>query len=448
MADSSFSNSIKRNLPRILAAIENYQHVDRGATGMVFTDNWYDSHPRLLIFDPVLSPYDKLVWLAIRSRCTPDMSLASFPSYDEIQALLSISRGTVSSSISKLRMTRWITVLCRDQVRNDAGQITKDGNIYMVHGEPLGMSDTFELDANYMGYVNECRKHRHAEVRKIAEVILSSLRHEMSLGQNVLEHKHPFERRAEAWLCIEGETESSFFGTYSCLQKAQTQPDGNRVRNKQISKHSTVVHQMNYGVSDLSNSGNSEDPVHRDSVVHTSSKEVVEKNNYNICDTSSKTELADNLVFPESVTENQKHLINLSLRRLPATLPPPPKPWESWHQLLLDELDGRIKAGQSSKCAPVWNPVSLMVTYCKRLVQNGIGFREDGQFQVENAEHVHTQRIEKAKQEKLFNQTKERYRQRTLEMAMKSQAKNPHNSHGLRKPNLKNSHKKRNSRPA
>lgn len=421
MTKSSFSNTVKQQLPRILTAVEKFRHEDCGATGMIFTDNWYDSHPRLLIFDPVLSPYDKLVWLAIRSRCTPDMSLAAFPSYDDIQSLLSISRGTVSSSISKLRMTRWITLLCRDQVRNDAGRITRDGNIYMVHGEPLGMSDTFELDANYMGYVNECRKHRHAEVRKIAEVILGSLRHEMGLGQNVLENKHPFERRAEAWSSIEGETESSFFGTYIGLQEAQIQSDRNRNRRVQNTKQNTVVHQMNHGDSDCRILDES---VHRDSVVSTSSKEVVKKENSSMFSTISNVESDHNLVFPESITDNQKHLIKLSLRKLPATLPSPPKPWDSWHQLLLDELDGRIKAGQANKCAPVWNPVSLMLTYCKRLVSSGIGFREDGQFQIENAESVYEQRTEKAKQEKILSETRNRYRQRTLEMAMDSQSRN------------------------
>lgn len=429
MTDSSLSKSVQKHLPRILAAVENFRHGDCGATGMIFTDNWYDSHPRLLIFDPVLSPYDKLVWLAIRSRCAPDMSLAAFPSYDEIQSLLSISRGTVSSSISKLRMTRWITLLCRDQVRNDAGQITRDGNIYMVHGEPLGISDTFELDANYMGYVNNCRKHRHAEVRKIAQLILGSLRHEMGRGQNVLENRHPFERRAEAWSSIDGETESSFFGTYTGLQEARTQSAQNRNRNKGNSERNPAVHQMNYGDSDCKSSDEPEESVHRDLIVSTCSKEVVEENCFDSDSAMQNFEYASNLVFPDSITDNQKHLIKLSLRRLPATLPAPPEPWDSWHQLLLDELDGRIKAGQANKCAPVWNPVSLMVTYCKRLAQKGVGFREDGQFQIENAESVYEQRTEKAKQERLLGETRARYRQRTLAMAMNSQAEVAHESH-------------------
>lgn len=409
--------SIKRNLSRILSAAKSFRRLADASTGMVFTDNWYDSHPRLLIFDPVLNPYDKLVWLAIRSRCTPDMSLAAFPSYDEIQSMLHISRGTVSSSIAKLRLTRWITHLCRDQERNASGQFTRDGNIYMVHGEPLDVSDTFDLDANYMGYVTNCRKHRNNDVRKIAELILSSLRHDLSLGHNVTAYEHPFERRADAWMALEGDIDASFFGTYPDLANNNNLIAKENQFDQPWIEKITEVHEMNYG--DINNLDIDEDkePVQSDSVVPTSSNRVVKNNNYNYQNMEEHTELASDLIFPEQVTENQKHLIALTLKRLPAGLPEPPKPWDSWHQLLLDELDGRIKAGLSNRCSPVWNPVSLMTTYCKRLSQNGIGLREDGQFQIENAEGIHQQRIDLAKQQALFERTKERYRQRVLEQA-------------------------------
>ncbi len=420
MADYSEPKSIKRNLSRILSAAKNFRRGESVSHGMIFTDNWYDSHPRLLIFDPVLNPYDKLVWLAIRSRCTPDMSLASFPSYDEIQSMLNISRGTVSSSIAKLRLTRWITLLCRDQERNESGQFTRDGNIYMVHGEPLALTDTFELDSNYMGFVNDSRKHRNSDVRKIAELILSSLRHEIGSGRNVMEYKHPFERRADAWMALEGDAEISYFGTYPELEDIGDQTGDSVHRAHHNDKNITAVHEMNYG--DISNlaKDQSKSSVRSDSVVPTGSKEVKKSNYYNDATEKELLELEPNLVFPESVSDNQKHLIVLNLKRLPASLPEPPKPWDSWHQLLLDELDGRIKAGLANRCAPVWNPVSLMSTYCKRLTQHGIGLREDGQFQIENAERIFEQRAAANDTQKNFSETERRYRQRILEQALDS----------------------------
>ncbi len=416
-------SSIKQNLSRILSAAKNFRHADNASTGMIFTDNWYDSHPRLLIFDPVLNPYDKLVWLAIRSRCTPDMSLTSFPSYDEIQSLLSISRGTVSSSIAKLRMTRWLTLLCRDQERNASGQFTRVGNIYMVHGEPLAISDTLELDANYMTYVHESTKHRSNDVRKIAQIIIGSFRHEINKDQNLLEYRHPFERRAEAWQSIEGEDEAGFFGTYPNLN--ETEGSKQKPRQPDHIQHaaSTVVHDVNYGATAHDANDDRACSVRRDSVVRSSSKEVVKKYNYKKTTNAMNGDLDSQLVFPQDISENQKHLIELILLRLPTTLPPPPAPWDCWHQLLLDELDGRIRAGLQDKCTPVWNPVSLMTTYCKRLANHGIGLREDGKFQIENAEQICIQRSERAKQKKVYEDTRERYRRRTLEEAMNLQSR-------------------------
>lgn len=419
MINKPDSKVIKSNLSRILSAAKNFRSGNNHSSGMIFTDNWYDSHPRLLIFDPVLNPYDKLVWLAIRSRCTPDMSLTSFPSYDDIQSMLNVSRGTVSSCISKLRITRWITLLCRDQERNESGQFTRDGNIYMVHGEPLSLSDTFELDANYMAYISECRKHRNSDVRRIAELILSSLRHDISLGQNLMEYKHPFERRSEAWMVVDGDTETSFFGVYPESTNEENQLHHKHDPVERYALQNTVVHDVNYGDINQLDINHKENPVHDDSVVHTSSKEVKNKY-YKIHNTKNCLAIPQDLVFPNSVSDNQRHLIKLTLKRLPADLPEPPKPWNSWHQLLLDELEGRIQAGLQNKCKPVWNPVSLMGIYCKRLVENGIGLRDEGQFQIENAEQIFGQRTESANHEKVFNETKERYRQRTLERAMQN----------------------------
>ena len=293
----------------------------------------------------------------------------------------------------------------------------------MVHGEPLDVSDTFDLDANYMGYVTNCRKHRNNDVRKIAELILSSLRHNLSRGHNVMEYVHPFERRADAWMALEGDIDASFFGTYPDLTNEKNQIAIERDFDRPQTEEFTEVHKMNYGdINDLDIDEDKE-PVQSDSVVLTSSNRVVKNNYHNYKNSEEQTELASDLIFPEEVTENQKHLIALTLKRLPAGLPKPPKPWESWHQLLLDELDGRIKAGLNNRCSPVWNPVSLMTTYCKRLSQNGIGLREDGQFQIENAEGIYQQRIHSAAQQALFERTKERYRQRVLKQGKAARTK-------------------------
>ena len=402
---------------KILSAIDKFRNVERSTAGVIYTDNWYDSHPRLLIFDPILSPYDKLVWLAIRANCSPDMSLTAFPSYDQIQANLHISRGTVATSISKLRLTRWITLLCREQVRNSSGQFKKDGNIYMVHGEPLGLSDTFNLDVNYMGYLHRSSTHRNSEVRRISNLILSSICRNVDQDKNVLINEHPFERRAEAWNSVKGNQDASFFEFNTELTKTLPHQDQSESSNLKFNTESTAVHQADYGPRDsavqIEDYGQNINKITTTtSGSGSSSSSDKNKNNYNIQFDGSHELNQQELNFHSSLSKNQEHLIVLHLKRLPQTLPPVPPPWKSWYQLLLDELAGRINMGNNSRCEAVWNPVSLMATYCQRLVSNGIGLKEDGQFQIEHAEAVHKKRSKLMHSKSSYDAVLKNYRDR------------------------------------
>lgn len=394
------------NFRRVLAAIENFRNQGREKPGMVFTDNWYDSHPRLLIFDPVLNPYDKIVWLVIRAKCSPDMSLTVFPTYEEIQSALNISRGTVATSIARLRLTRWITLLHREKVRNSSGQITKDGNIYMIHGEPLSIKDTFELDANYMGFIHSSTRHRSNDIRKIARTIIRSIGHGLDVEEDILAPVHPFERRIEAWSALDGEENARFYSYYSKAYKQNEEASNNNENNNSPSRDVPVVHEVNYG-----------EPVNYSKYVSCNNKKIL--NNNKPTNFSANELLTSSLVFPSSLTENQKHLVALQLEKLPGDLEPPPSPWTRWEQLLLDELEGRIVIGKKGQCNPVRNAALLMATYCKRLITNGVGLREDDKFQIDLAESVYADRTKRQLAKSSYEQTRENYIKRTLEQINK-----------------------------
>ena len=406
-SDEFASNEPK--FKKILAAIEIFRNQDRKTSAMLFTDNWYDSHPRFLIFDPVLNPYDKVVWLVIRSRCSPEMALTAFPTYDELQTWLKISRGTVAASITKLRLTRWITVLQREQVRNSSGRITKDGNIYMVHGEPLSLKDTFGFDSDYMGFVDCCLSHRSAEIKRVAETIMNSIHRGITDDHDVLLDNHPFERRYDAWVSLSGDNSANFFSYHSTALSDQdsvikSKPDASPNRTP-----STVVHELNYG--DPSDSVHHMNPA-RATYYGKSVSSNFKNNNYK--QTYEHTnEYDENLIFPKSVSENQKHIICLHLSRIPDDLPPPPKPWPSWKQLLLDELDGRIRIAANGRYEPVHNPVSLMSAYCQRLITNGLGLKEEGKFQIELAESIFNKRVTRERNKRAVELARRNYLEKT-----------------------------------
>ena len=159
-------------------------------------------------------------------------------------------------------------------------------------------------------------------------------------------------------------------------------------------KNKPVVHRVDYGTD----KGNS-------SISGINSKSY----NYNYKEVRDKIPSSDELTYPSSLSDNQKHLIELHLQRLPNSLPSPPRPWTSWSQLLLDELAGRIHIGDNSKCDSVWNPVSLMSAYCERLISKGLGLKSDGQFQIEHAESVHARRQERITTNKAYQDARNQY---------------------------------------
>ncbi len=426
-------NKPHENFQQILRAIENFRNADRSQSGMIYTDNWYDSHPRLLLFDPILTPYDKLIWMTIRTFCSPALSLAAFPSYNDIQACLHVSRATVSSSIAKLRVTRWITLVCREQIRDANGQFSRDGNIYLVHGEPLSLADTLDVDSNYMSYLNDCRQHRNSDTRKISEMILSSIDREMDSDRDLMDEPHPFERRKMTWDALAA-SQNDAVAPSTGTRSSTSNPSTLAGLYRGIKAASTEVQPMNCGVSSTAvqsaNRGNF--PVNcgekmnqtETNMNHSSSgcsrnssrpeKNLVEEKYHYTNVNEMHSELTD-LIFPSSLSDNQIQLIGLHLLRLPKDLPPPPKPWQTWAQLLLDELEGRLQAGSENKNSIVWNPVSLFSTYCKRLADNGIGLREAGQFQLELAYSTLESRTTAAKHQNALKNAEDTHRRQLLE---------------------------------
>ncbi len=400
---------------RIHHAIEMFRQSDRSASGMVFTDNWYDSHPRLLIFDPVLNPYDKLVWISIRSFCSPDMSMVTFPSYDQIQSSLHISRGAVASSITKLRATRWLTLVCREKLRNESGQISKDGNIYLIHGEPLGFSDTFKFDSNYMQFLQECRNHRNSDVRKISEIIINSIRDGLEHNDKFFVDDHPFDRRSDAWasrlddkIVLSTAVHPIGHGPREpAVHSVDHGPREPAVHSVDHGPREPVVHAVDHGKERVHSSNSS-----INSNRYNNSYNIEERVNKQSPSSQGEKSSSSELVYPSSLSNNQKHLIELHLQRLPKSLPSPPYPWSNWRQLLLDELAGRIEIGTNSNCDSVWNPVSLMSAYCQRLLSKGMGLKSDGQFQIEHAEAVITKRQDRAEKDRAVNDARKRYQQK------------------------------------
>ncbi|EFT9956724.1 helix-turn-helix domain-containing protein [Salmonella enterica] len=154
--------------------------------GLLFTGNIHDAYPRALILDIRLSPLDKMCWIMIRQYALQNDG-AIFPSYDELQKLLSspgsglASRDTVSRALTMLRLTGWLS-LCK-RVRDTWGRVR--GNIYAQHDEPLSAKDAEVFDPGWLEMLGKACRHKYREVSETAWRVLEGI-----LDDPMMRHRH------------------------------------------------------------------------------------------------------------------------------------------------------------------------------------------------------------------------------------------------------------------
>ncbi|EHC5874121.1 helix-turn-helix domain-containing protein [Salmonella enterica subsp. enterica serovar Eastbourne] len=154
--------------------------------GLLFTGNIHDAYPRALILDMRLSPLDKMCWIMIRQYALQNDG-AIFPSYDELQKLLSspgsglASRDTVSRALTMLRLTGWLS-LCK-RARDTGGRVR--GNIYAQHDEPLSAKDAEVFDPGWLDMLGRACGHKYREVSETAWRVLEGI-----LDDPMMRHRH------------------------------------------------------------------------------------------------------------------------------------------------------------------------------------------------------------------------------------------------------------------
>ncbi|SEG30707.1 hypothetical protein SAMN04487953_12263 [Billgrantia desiderata] len=140
------------------------------SSGLLFLGNPHQSVPVALLRDPRLGAVDKIGWQMMR-LCTTDDQCTAFPSYDDLQPMLSsgigkiASRGTVARVVAVLRLTRWLS-LCHRARNTLNGRVV--GNVYVLHDEPLSPVEGAMLDREYIDLVAKCREHKDRVVREVA----------------------------------------------------------------------------------------------------------------------------------------------------------------------------------------------------------------------------------------------------------------------------------------
>ncbi|MHB9509117.1 STY4528 family pathogenicity island replication protein [Pseudomonas amygdali] len=144
---------------------------DEPYAGVVFSGNPHETVPRGLLLDDRLSPLERNVWQVFRLLINGD-GVTAFPSYEKLRPYLgsspgkSASKETVAKALTVLRLTRWLSLgqRVRDSV---SGRV--QGNVYILHDEPVGCAEAMEIDHHYMQLVGQALEHANKAVRVVAD---------------------------------------------------------------------------------------------------------------------------------------------------------------------------------------------------------------------------------------------------------------------------------------
>ncbi|WP_052400421.1 STY4528 family pathogenicity island replication protein [Paraburkholderia ginsengisoli] len=155
----------------------------------LFSGNRHESVPRALFLDPRLTPLERNAWQVIRMQLNTD-GLTAFPTYEQLRPFLAsmpcaakASFETVARALTLLRLTRWLSLVQR---RRDPRTGRMQGNVYVLHDEPLTPFEAMQLDPEYLGLVSHALTHASKAIQRIGQHVLREISEDPMLGGRIL----------------------------------------------------------------------------------------------------------------------------------------------------------------------------------------------------------------------------------------------------------------------
>ena len=138
--------------------------------GFLYSGNRHESVPRALFLDRRLTPLERNAWQVFRLQLNDD-GVTAFPTYDQLRSYLAsmpcaaqASHETVARALTLLRLTRWLSLVRR---RRDPKTGRIQGNLYVLHDEPLSPFEAMQLDPDYLGLVSQALTHAAKAVQVV-----------------------------------------------------------------------------------------------------------------------------------------------------------------------------------------------------------------------------------------------------------------------------------------
>lgn len=150
----------------------------RACDGVLFSGNRHETVPRALFLDRRLTPLERNAWQVIRLQLQRD-GMTAFPTYDELAIYLAsmpctnkASSETVARALTILRLTRWLSLIQR---RRDKPTGRHQGNLYVLHDEPLSPFEAIQLDVDYLDLIGRALSHASKAIQSVSYHVLEEL---------------------------------------------------------------------------------------------------------------------------------------------------------------------------------------------------------------------------------------------------------------------------------
>lgn len=180
---------LSRILNRALEGLRPADPAAQPSDGIIFAGNRHDSVPRSLFTDARLTPLERNAWQVFRILLNDD-GVTAFPTYAQLRPYLSstpcsgqASDETIARALTLLRLTRWLT-LARHRRDRETGRI--QGNLYVLHDEPLCPYESIQLDACYLELVCHALTHASKAIQQVAHYTLKEITEDPLLSGRVL----------------------------------------------------------------------------------------------------------------------------------------------------------------------------------------------------------------------------------------------------------------------
>ena len=157
--------------------------------GFLYSGNRHESVPRALFLDRRLTPLERNAWQVFRLQLNDD-GVTAFPTYDQLRPWLAsmpcaaqASHETVARALTLLRLTRWLSLVRR---RRDPKTGRIQGNLYVLHDEPLTPFEAMQLDPDYLGLVSQALNHAAKAVQIVGMNTLKEIAEDPLLSGRTL----------------------------------------------------------------------------------------------------------------------------------------------------------------------------------------------------------------------------------------------------------------------